>query len=154
MLGVDSSLKYNPDNHWSFALYKGLAMCQYTDKRRILNINHDDTAGFRLDTLSTHHLHRSPMVCGWEVLATNTDFANSYPSVLQTTCYNMSATKLTGEMCAGIVKGAGMSKNWILLTLLWEDPDYVICCNHIMSSFCACVQRELLIHNIYIYKWI
>ena len=96
-------LKYNPDNHWSSALYKGLAMCQYTDGRRILNINRDDAAGFRLDTLSTHRLHRSPMVRGREVLATHTDFVNSYPSVLQTTCYNMSATKTTGEMCADML---------------------------------------------------
>lgn len=39
-------LKYNPDNHWSCALYKGLAVCQFTDR--------DDAAGYRLDTLSTH----------------------------------------------------------------------------------------------------
>ena len=38
----------------------------------------------------------------------HTDFVNSYPSVLQTTCYNMSAKKTTGEICAGIVKGAGV----------------------------------------------
>ena len=101
-------LKYNPDNHWSCAFYKGLAMCQFTDGRKILNINRDDAAGYRLDTLSTHRLHRSPMVRGREVLATHTDFVNSYPSVLQTTCYNMSATKTTGEICAGIVKGAGV----------------------------------------------
>lgn len=93
-------LKYNPDNHWSCALYKGLAVCQFTDR--------DDAAGYRLDTLSTHCLHRSPMVRGRGVLATHTDFVNSYPSVLQTTCYNMTATKTTGEMCAGIVKGAGV----------------------------------------------
>ena len=101
-------LKYNPDNHWSCALYKGLAVCQFTDGRNILNINRDDAAGYRLDTLSTHRLHRSPMVRGRGVLATHTDFVNSYPSVLQTTCYNMTATKTTGEMCAGIVKGAGV----------------------------------------------
>lgn len=46
-------------------------------------------------------------ICGQEVLAAHTHFVNSYPSVLQT-CYNMSATKMTGEMCAGIVKGAGI----------------------------------------------
>ena len=101
-------LKYNPDNHWSCALYKGLAMCQFTDGRRILNINRDNAAGYRLDTLSTHRLHRSPMVRGHEVLATHTDFVNSYPSVLQTTCYNMTSTKTTGEMCAGVVKEAGV----------------------------------------------
>lgn len=83
-------------------------MCQFTDGRNILNINRDDAAGYRLDTLSTHRLHRSPMVRGRGVLATHTDFVNSYPSVLQTTCYNMTATKTTGEMCAGIVKGAGV----------------------------------------------
>jgi len=64
-------LKYNPDNHWSCALYKGLAVCQFTDGRNILNIDRDDAAGYRLDTLSTHRLHRSPMVRGWGVLATH-----------------------------------------------------------------------------------
>ena len=33
------------------------------------------------------------------------------------------------------------------------NPDYVICCNHIMSSFCARVLRKLLIHNIYLAVW-
>ena len=38
---------------------------------------------------------------------THTDYVNSYPSVLQTMSYNFMATKTTGKICAGIVKGAG-----------------------------------------------
>ena len=101
-------LKYNPDNHWSAALYKGLNFCQFTDGAQILNLNRDDAAGFRLDTLSTHRLHRSPMVRGKEILATHTDFVNSYPSILQTTSYHFHGTATTAELCAGVVKGAGV----------------------------------------------
>lgn len=32
----------------------------------------------------------------------------SYPSTLQTTSYNFTATKTTGEICAGVVKGSGV----------------------------------------------
>ena len=101
-------LRYNPDTHWSAALYKGLNLIQHTDGTDILNVNRDDAAGFRLDTLTTHRLHRSPMVKGSEVLTTRTDYVNRYPSVLQTTCYNFTATETSTEQCAGIVKGAGI----------------------------------------------
>lgn len=33
---------------------------------------------------------------------------NSYPSLLQTTSYNFTRTETTGEICAGVVKGAGV----------------------------------------------
>lgn len=33
---------------------------------------------------------------------------NSYPSLLQTSSYNFSATKTTGELCCGVVKGSGI----------------------------------------------
>lgn len=33
---------------------------------------------------------------------------NSYPSLLQTTSYNFSATQTTGELCVGVVKGSGV----------------------------------------------
>ena len=101
-------LKYNPDTHWSSALYKGLNFLQYMDGRDKVVINRDDAAGFRLDTLSTHRLHRNPMVQGREILTTCTDFVNNYPSVLKTTSYNFTGTKTTSEMCAGIVKAAGI----------------------------------------------
>ena len=101
-------LRYNPDNHWSCALYRGLAYIQYNDGTNIVNLNRDDAAGFRLDTLASHRLHRTPVVAGAKVLTTHTDYVNSYPSVLQTTSYNFTATKTTGEICAGIVKGAGI----------------------------------------------
>lgn len=71
-------LKYNPDSHWSCALYRGLNMLQYTDGKVL---NRDDAAGFRLD-LATHKLYRSPTVKGKEILTTRTDYINSYPSTL------------------------------------------------------------------------
>ena len=50
-------LKFNPDSHWNGALYRTLNVLQYTDGRPILNINRDDAAGFRLDTMVTHRLN-------------------------------------------------------------------------------------------------
>ncbi len=38
-------MKYNPDAHWSSALYQGLNHLQYKDGLRILNINRDDVSG-------------------------------------------------------------------------------------------------------------
>jgi len=37
-------------------------------------------------------------------LTTHTDYVNKYPSVLQTTSYNFTATSKTEEVCAGVVK--------------------------------------------------
>lgn len=101
-------LRFNPDNHWSSALYRTLSHLQYMDGTNVVNINRDDAAGFRLDTLTTHKLHRTPVVQGREILTTHTDYVNSYPSVLQTSNYNFTSTKTTGELCAGVVKGAGV----------------------------------------------
>lgn len=101
-------LKYNPDTHWSSALYKGLNLLQFTDGSDKVIVNRDDAAGYRLDTLSTHRLHRNPVVQGHEILTTRTDFVNNYPSILKTTSYNFTGTKNTPEMCAGVVKGAGV----------------------------------------------
>lgn len=101
-------LQYNPDSHWSAAFYRSLNSLQYSDGRHILNVNRDDAAGFRLDILTTHKLHRTPVVRGNEILTTHTDYVNCYPSILQTTSYNFTSTKTTGEVCAGIVKGAGV----------------------------------------------
>ena len=65
-------------------------------------LNRDDAAGFRMDTLSTHHQYSTPVVRGKETLTTFTDYVNRYPSVIQTTSYNFTAT--TPELCAGVVK--------------------------------------------------
>ena len=65
-------LKFNPDSHWSNALYRGLNMLQYTDGRDLLLINCDDAAGFRLDTMATHRLHQTPMLQGRQALTTYT----------------------------------------------------------------------------------
>ena len=101
-------LRYNPDTHWSGALYRNLNFLQFNDGRYILNINRDNAAGFRLDTLTTHRLHRCPIVQGKEILMTRTDYVNSYPSILQTTSYNFTTSKTIPEVCAGVVKGAGV----------------------------------------------
>ena len=101
-------LKFNPDAHWSAAFYRNLNFIQYTDGRHILNVNRDDAAGYRLDTMTTHRLHRTPMVKGSEATTTYTDYVNKYKAVLQTTSYNFSKTETTVEFCAGIVKPIGL----------------------------------------------
>ena len=101
-------LKYNPDTHWSAALYRGLSHVQYADGSNIVNINRDDAAGCRLDTMTTHKLHKTPMVQGQNTLTTYTDYVNKYPSTLQTTSYNFTGTHTTPELCAGVVKATGI----------------------------------------------
>ncbi|XP_028409254.1 uncharacterized protein LOC114531845 [Dendronephthya gigantea] len=105
---IGFNLRFNPDSHWSAALYSELNKIQYTDGTNITNIGRDDQAGFRLDTMSTHKLHGSLCVSGKEALTTRTDYVNNYPSTLQTTSYNFPATTTSGEICAGMVKAAGL----------------------------------------------
>ena len=101
-------LKFNPDAHWSSALYRSLNHLQYQDGRNILNVNRDDAAGFRLDTMTTHRLHRTPMVQDSLAKTTYTDYVSKYKAVLQTTSYNFTGTKTTEEICAGVVKPTGV----------------------------------------------
>lgn len=98
------NLRYNPDSHWSSALYSGLNMIQLQDGYNIMNLGRDDQAGFRLDTMSTHRLHKTLSVKGNAPLTTRTDYVTKYPSTLQTSSYNFPETESTGEICAGIVK--------------------------------------------------
>ena len=74
----------------------------------ITNINRDDAAGFRLDTMATHQLQKSPMVQGSQITITYTDYVNRYKSILQTTSYNLTKMKTTTELCAGVVKATGV----------------------------------------------
>ena len=107
-------LKLNPDIHWSAALYRNLNVLQYTDATNILTINRDDQAGFRLDTLSTHHQYTSPTLRGKNILTTHTDYVNRYPSTksLQITSYNFTGSSTTTELCAGVTKAQPIhSKN-------------------------------------------
>ena len=97
-------LRYNPDFHWSCALYRGLKYIQLTDGKSVINVNRDDAAGFRLDTLATNRQYSAPAVRGSDVLTTHTDYVNRYRSVLQTTSYNFTGTATTLEYCAGVVK--------------------------------------------------
>lgn len=120
-------MKFNPDTHWSAALYRGLNHLQYHDGRNILNLNRDDAAGFRLDTMATNRLHRSLMVKGCEATTTYTDYVNRYTSILQTTSYHFSKTNTTGQLCAGIVKPTGIypknpAQHMVDLQLLEEVP--------------------------------
>lgn len=85
-------LRYNPDFHWSCALYRGLQYIQMTDGTSIVNVNRDDASGFRLDTLATNKQYAAPTVRGCDVLTTHTDYVNRYRSVLQTTSYNFTGT--------------------------------------------------------------
>ena len=101
-------LKYNPDAHWSSALYRGLNLLQYTDGSNIVKINREDAAGFRIDTMATHRLHRTPALSERKTLKTYTDYANTYPSTIQTTLYNFMGTKMTKEICVGVVKAAAV----------------------------------------------
>lgn len=86
------------------ALYRGLQYIELTDGRSIINVNRDDAAGFRLDTLATNKQYAAPAVRGSDVLTTHTDYVNRYRSVLQTTSYNFTGTTTTLEYCAGVVK--------------------------------------------------
>ncbi len=58
------NIKYNPDSHWSDALYSSSDALQYEDGTNIINLGRDDQAGFRLDTLATRRLHGSLCVKG------------------------------------------------------------------------------------------
>ena len=64
-------LKYNPDFHWSNALYSLLNSLQLKDGSNITIINRDDSSGFHLDTLTTHIQYRTPSVIGCDTLTTN-----------------------------------------------------------------------------------
>ena len=101
-------LKLNPDNHWSSAFYRSLNQLQYCDGRHLVNVNRDDASGFRLDTLATHRLHRTPALKGQDTLTTYTDYVSKYPATISVTSYNFSATKTTAEHCAGVVKASGI----------------------------------------------
>ena len=71
-------LRFNPDAHWSSALYRSLNYLQYQDGRHIMNVNRDDAAGFRLDTMTTHRLHRTAMVEDSLAKMTYTDYVSKY----------------------------------------------------------------------------
>ncbi len=123
------TLRYNPDAHWSAALYKGLNDIQLKDGREICFINCDDASGFRLDTLTTCRQYATPAVKGEDVLTTRTDFVNKYTSVLQTTCYNFTSTGTTAELCAGVVKAQGLheknpAQHFADLVMLQEHPEF------------------------------
>ena len=97
-------MRFHPDKHWSAAWYKGLNQLHYENGLQVFNLNRDDAAGFRLDTLTTCKQYSTPTVQGTAVLTTRTDYVNRHHSVLQTTSYNFTRTKNTGEVSVGVVK--------------------------------------------------
>ena len=110
------SLRYNPDSHWSSALYSGLNMIQLNNGFNVMNLGKDDQAGFRLDMMATHKLQKTVCLKECQTLTTYTDYVTKYPSMLQTTSYNFPATLTTGELCAGVVKAARIHKKMQLST--------------------------------------
>lgn len=97
-------VRYNPDKHWSIALYKILNLIQLTDG---VNINRDDASRFRLDTMASHRLQRTLCVGSKQALTT---YVNPYPSTINVTSYNFTGTNTTGELCAGVVKASVFSQ--------------------------------------------
>ena len=94
-------LKFNPDAHFSWKMYKILDKLQLQHASKKLVLNRDDQAGFRLDTTYTHSQHRVLSV--EQEITTRTDFVNKYSSVLQTSTYLLMETDTSNER-AGIVK--------------------------------------------------
>ena len=91
-------------------------------------LGHDDAAGFRLDTMSTHKQHASLRLKNDLPLTTRSDYVNRYPSVLQTTSYNFPATETTGEICAGAVKAQKLynknpAEHFADLMMLEDKPE-------------------------------
>ena len=124
------TIRNNLDKHWSSALYRALDALQLKDGTDIININRDDQAGFRLDTLATHNKQATLCIQDSVPLTTKTDYVNKYQSTLQTTSYNFSSTGTTAEICAGIVKAIPLhQKNPaqhahdlnVIETLLWSQ---------------------------------
>ena len=99
------SLKYNADTKWTRALYKWLDKLQI-DGSHIL-LNRDDQAGFCLDSTFPHKNMPSLNVHSSN-LTTHTEFLNKHQTQLQTTSYNFTETSAASEVCAAIVKPAGV----------------------------------------------
>ena len=64
------TIRYNPDQHWFSALYRGLDYIQYADGTDKVILNQDDQAEFRLDSPATHGKHATLCIQGNVSLAT------------------------------------------------------------------------------------
>ena len=73
------SIKFNPDAHFSTAMYRGLDHLQ-KDGRKTLVLNRDDAAGFRLDSTFTHKQHASLSTVDEPEQTTRSDYLNKYTS--------------------------------------------------------------------------
>ena len=90
-------LKFNPDCHWSCALYRGLDYIQYMTGVDKVILNRDDLSVFRLDSMATSNKCATVCIKGKAAKATKTDYQQSYPSTLQTSSYNFTGTRDTGD---------------------------------------------------------
>ena len=72
------TIRNNLDKHWSSALYRALDALQLKDGTDIINMNRDDQAGFRLDTLATHNKQATLCIQDSVPLTTKTDYVNKY----------------------------------------------------------------------------
>ena len=98
------SVKFNPDAHYSSAMYRGPDYLQLRDGTKSLTLNRDDAAGFRLDTTFTHKQHASFSTCDEPEKTTRFDYLNKYTSILQVSSYMFMSTETTKEVCSGVVK--------------------------------------------------
>ena len=103
------SLRFNPDAHWSCALYKGLDKIQLQDGTDKCVLNRDDASGFRLDTTFTHKQKKKVLsVSQSPEITTHTDFVNKYSSILHVSSYLIMETENMSDLCAGVVKGQAL----------------------------------------------
>ena len=97
-------LRYNPDAHWSAALYRGLNQIQYEDGCNVVNVNRDDASGFRLDTMK--HINSIRQQCD------PGKASPYYPHRLRESLPLYSPPRiifpeLPPELCAGTAKATG-----------------------------------------------
>lgn len=101
---VEIGPKVKVSDSFTCILFRSLDALQLKDGTDIININRDDQAGFRLDTVATYNKQETLCIQDSVPLTTKTDYVKKYPSTLQTTSYNFSSTGTSAEICAGIVK--------------------------------------------------
>lgn len=108
----------------------------------MLNINREDTVGFRLDTLTTHKLHRTPVVQGKEILITRTDYVklafavtdhklqiSHQPKLLEMSCWGAGVfPKNAAQHAADLSKLENeRSVNAIFINPLSDTPKEIEC---------------------------
>lgn len=101
------SVKFNPDAHYSTAMYRGLDHHELRNGQSTLILNRDDAAGFRLDSTFSHKQHKLLCIVNEPELTTRSDYLNKYTALLQVSSYMFMSTDNTKEVCCGVVKAHG-----------------------------------------------